>query len=315
MTGNDEQQRWPCRSSHRITVSLDGVKPLTVTLPYPILSGTIKATLRRKDRIVEVVAAKALKDLWPEDVIRYQFRCNAKNSEQCTDEELIFRHLRAQFRISTLSTKYKKSQMDDDVVTRIRVLINTIFKSAVMEKEPLIALHFGELSSKTTEWLIRAHLPVRISPRGSPVLLLSALDKRHMDRSKLDSNFMRILCDSDLESKTFVAFIMKTEEEVQLFRYVLRINSTKIQPNSWQKKKLPRGGDSPWLATFIGPIYLDGAFLDEEYNALRSDGSCRECGKLTAQMKQCSRCKSTPYFSVECQRKDWPLHKLSCSKV
>ena len=64
-----EQRAWPCESSHRITVSLDGVKPATDTLPHPILPNTIKATLRRKDGIIDVVASKALQHLWPIDVI------------------------------------------------------------------------------------------------------------------------------------------------------------------------------------------------------------------------------------------------------
>ena len=114
-------------------------------------------------------------------------------------------------------------------------------------------------------------------------------------RSELSNSFTRILCDGD-SSKTLVMYSIKTEEEVHLFRYILRFNSTKVQPNSWQKKKLPRGGDSSWLATFIGPIYLDGVFIDEESKALKPAGSCRQCGKMEARMKHCS--PKPPIFNL-----------------
>ena len=134
--------------------------------------------------------------------------------------------------LANLVAKRKTGQMlDDDAISRVRVSINAIFTSAVKENQPFIQLHFGELLPETTEWIIRAHLPVRIYPRGSPVLLLSALDIRQIDRSKQSNSFTRILCDGD-SSKMLMGFSMKTEEEIQLFRYILRFNSTKVQPNS-----------------------------------------------------------------------------------
>ena len=69
-------QSWPCESAHRITVSLDVITPLTLTLPYPIFPDNLKATLRRKDAIVEIMANKALQELWPEDCSRNQLRWN-----------------------------------------------------------------------------------------------------------------------------------------------------------------------------------------------------------------------------------------------
>ena len=72
----DGEQHWPCESVHRFTVSLDGVKPLTITLPHAILPDTLKATLLLQEGIVQVAATKTLNDLWPEDVIRDKFRWN-----------------------------------------------------------------------------------------------------------------------------------------------------------------------------------------------------------------------------------------------
>ena len=38
--------------------------------------------------------------------------------------------------------------------------------------------------------------------------------------------------------------------------------------------------------------------------------SCFVCKKEGA--KHCSRCRLIYYCGVECQKKDWPLHKLKC---
>ena len=73
-------------SAHKITVSLDGIGPLTITLPHPIVPDTIMATLLPTEGIVDIVAAKALLDIWPEHVIQAErFRRNAEKLEPWTD--------------------------------------------------------------------------------------------------------------------------------------------------------------------------------------------------------------------------------------
>ncbi|KAI0807509.1 hypothetical protein C8Q74DRAFT_1227877 [Fomes fomentarius] len=49
-------------------------------------------------------------------------------------------------------------------------------------------------------------------------------------------------------------------------------------------------------------------------------GSCACCERdetvnLGTALKKCSGCKLTRYCSVECQKKDWPRHKVTCSKI
>ena len=185
MTGDDYLQRWPCRSSHRLTVSLDGVKPLTITLPYPILPDTFKAT--QKDGIVEVVAAKALNDIWPEDVMRHQFRLNADKFNLWTDKEAILTHLMSQFRFGIVVNT--QTALRDAVLNEVRTVIQGIFTLA-LENQPFFQLQI-EGPLETEEWLIRAHLPIRTSPGGAPVLLLSALDLRHLKELESRGNLIQ----------------------------------------------------------------------------------------------------------------------------
>eukprot|EP00808_Paulinella_micropora_P017664 g41150.t1 len=45
----------------------------------------------------------------------------------------------------------------------------------------------------------------------------------------------------------------------------------------------------------------------------RKDRKCNSCSKQTSWEKsRCSRCKRAFYCSVECQRRDWPVHKSVC---
>jgi hypothetical protein len=41
---------------------------------------------------------------------------------------------------------------------------------------------------------------------------------------------------------------------------------------------------------------------------------CSVCGNTNKKLKYCGRCHNKKYCSPECQKKDWPSHKLVCKK-
>lgn len=43
-----------------------------------------------------------------------------------------------------------------------------------------------------------------------------------------------------------------------------------------------------------------------------TESKCSVCGKPSS--SKCSICKAVKYCSVDCQRKDWPTHKIHCQK-
>jgi hypothetical protein len=111
-------------------------------------------------------------------------------------------------------------------------------------------------------------------------------------------------------------------EEEKLLRYILRLNSTKIIPTTWQKKNLPLGENSPWLATFISPLYDDHPNDQASFDAWQKtrgvnqkEKSCESCKKISENLKRCSRCRTVVYCSVECQRGHWALHKTACTNT
>ena len=312
--------RFPCESAHRFTVSLAGVQPLTITLPYPILANSIKATLRRKDGVVEVVADKALNNLWPEDVVReQQFRWNVENLEPWANSALLSDHCLSQFSIFHGMAASHFLFQTESLMWNVRSAISRIFQ--VVNEQKRIYFHVTETEDPKKNpalWYIRAHPPVRMSPEGTPILIISVWDRRlsqqlqddgEISSRRIAQDFQRVI-DQKLQPEGFNAVYIKAEV-ANLFRYILRLNSTKMEPTPWQKENLPLDQPSPWLATFLSPLYMDQS-LKEELRLMY----CATCRKDSSKdPKRCGRCKSVTYCSVECQRANWPKHKPTCCKV
>jgi len=42
--------------------------------------------------------------------------------------------------------------------------------------------------------------------------------------------------------------------------------------------------------------------------------SCQVCNIINVKLLSCGKCKTARYCSINCQREDWPQHKLTCNK-
>ena len=54
-----------------------------------------------------------------------------------------------------------------------------------------------------------------------------------------------------------VSFETTAAETVDLLRYLLRLNSSQMEADPWQVANLPLGHDSPWMASFLSPLYSE----------------------------------------------------------
>lgn len=125
----------------------------------------------------------------------------------------------------------------------------------------------------------------------------------------------------------------KVAETMDLLRYLLRLNSTKVEPDPWQLANLPLGEDSPWMASFISPLYSE-LILDcckmftpvpvfekmqqqQQPNSISYADSrhCAACFKEDVGLKKCSKCMSILYCSADCQIEHWNTHKPSCFEL
>ena len=318
-------------------MTLDGVKPLTVTLPHPILPCSPKIVFHQDHGVVEIVATKDFPHglSSSDDVRPVDPRWDSEALETWDDEET----LAARLDSLVLLDDHKTSETPiiseaQQVSQQVRYVIRDLFVAATQQSDqPLFQVRVKG-STKDTAWFIRAHPPVRTSPDGDPILLLSVMDHHlaegmedgdeQLDTSRATEDFLAAFDSLNTTTKVDpVVISLDAVEGGQFLRYILRRNAAKIQPTPWQVDNLPSIGkpECPWLlASFVQPFWDDDLDDDNEPESstpLPAPPSrrCWNCSKSSddKQLKRCGRCKSVSYCSVECQRADWPGHKSSCS--
>ncbi|XP_046633700.1 uncharacterized protein LOC124313053 [Daphnia pulicaria] len=319
----------PCESSHDVTVSLtqpNKIKPLSLTFPFPILAKNIQATLHRKSQHVDLLVKKSLLEPWPCEF-------HTKKSKWIIDDLVPWKNesLKSENVFNSvehhLSSQFLSKDFDVDhyLDSKSSALESLRFKLVALMFDNSEFVSYG----RNDDWyLLKLHRPLLTSPMGSPILLITALDdnytKNISKKISLNPTVLKEVMDHfKIYEKVFPLGTPKdkldldaeTEEEFQLFRFLLRLNSTRIEPSKWQKENIPLGGSSPWLATFLSPLYLDSVSTESIKDEPADEKCCAACKKIPEKLKICSRCRSTVYCSVECQHSHWPMHKLICKKL
>ena len=224
-------------------------------------------------------------------------------------------------------------------IDELRDIIRAIFYGHYNNSFQLMAVH-GVDNPDDPVFFIRIHPPVRFSPHGCPLLvsvidyprLEELIEQGKVDREAFLSDFHRLV--TERVSKEVCIIRASTNEELNLLRYVFRVNSTKMRRSVWQSRNLPRGEDTPWICTFITPLYSEhvsntcGVLTDQmmeryifpfcsttcppSHNLYRK--SCAYCYVVKVQLKSCSRCNSIFYCSTLCQRSHWSVvHRKECA--
>lgn len=259
----------------------------------------VDTTLRRPDRLIKVLLKKALNEPWPchfSEKPKWKvdnFKSwNSKESHLDTTH-LLMLHIGAQKIGESLENLFETIRLVHFPKYRllppleiVRNAIENMFTAAFDCGEyfcvskvpaPRTSAEFlsGAMGIENQESLftIRAHLPVLISPFGSPMLLITILDeclskklieKGHLKKKQAEEDFQRIFCG---KKKNNPKILWATENSINFLRYVLRLNSTQMEPSGWQENNLPLGKYSPYLATYISPLYLDNLFPQKKNDA------------------------------------------------
>ena len=313
-------QQKPCESCHELTLwfihSADA--PLTLSFPHPILVDDIHVDAHKDNRFVDLVVKKALWEPWP-----FEFQSDRRWAlDKLTPwkGENLKNHLKSQFNLIVEPSELKS-------LKRVREMIQSIFLD-LSEADGDVFFSLRPTGSPFTEspdyWYLRIHPPILTSPLGTPLLVVSAVDNQLADKLVVQGHWVntddiaQIFKQSVDENK----ILSGTFEELQLFRYVLRLNSTRIVPNTWQEENLPLGENSPFLATYLSPLYIDFTISFQDFQKFIATSfdrlcevdltRCASCKVRCQNLKRCSRCRSVFYCSVECQRSHWVQHKQIC---
>jgi hypothetical protein len=319
----------PCESSHEIRVfrmqQQKNYEPLSLSFPYPIILENIRLILDPTCRHVELVVKKALWELWPCEYRRADDLYNVIEPDQLKpwkEEESLQRslktHISSQFNINHMANT---SLMKKSPLNVVRRVMKALFLDPARPRYVTIQ----RMNAPEPDWFFLVHRPVSTTPTGRPFLLLSAIDFRLAEKLVKGGKWSEEKNAEDLKrvfpgGKEIMTIPIKTTEDSKLLKFVLRLNSSKIKPSTWQKKNLTLGEDSPWMATFVSPLYSDNPHLDVESadassRSMNDNNCCAACKKVSESLKRCSRCRSAVYCCVECQHQHWPQHKMVCKKV
>lgn len=360
-------RKHPSEAGNRVTIKF---KDQTdhLTFPCPFIATEIHTSSSEQPEsscVIQMILMKSIYEPHPDDWRTEQSEKSCWNlaslkewDSQCLLRDLNF-HLSAQFDFADLKRQMLNREQPPITgrgagLRGVREIIRTIFQSTVLDGNRLFVIRSKDDPSLKNFWFIRVHLPIRISPLGSPLLLVTANDHRlaqkfvdrgQLEQSKATEDFKRIFVEGGDPSSTVSGvcpIFVQSDEEESLLRYHLRLNATKLlHGENWPVKDLPVGENSPWLASFISPSYVDQAGTDAEMDdlvattnrlttsttadeetqhrtvdqppSLLPAESCSKCQIVKPGLKRCSRCRNVKYCSVDCQRSDWPAHKSACS--
>ena len=143
-----------------------------------------------------------------------------------------------------------------------------------------------------------------------------------LDLLQAEDDIERICLESrqipdDQQQPAGASLVTRVVGVARLLRHVFRLNSTKLAAKLWQTENLPVGEHSPWLATFVSPLYTDivrSQSSTRGFEIFRGFNHCAKCLKLLTRSKLCSRCLIARYCSVKCKQADEKRHKASCKK-
>ena len=267
ITTDRENPSW---SAHQVTLKVLNAEPLVLQFPWPFLPNEMQISLHKnkkgKKNLIRLVLKKSLHDPWPKEFGgRSKWDINVFRPWRDMEENGTFEmHIETQFQIDYLcAEKLLCKKADTSALDEVREIVRAIFYGHHSNSFYLFSI-YDHVNPDEPVMHIRIQPPVRFSPLGSPLLLVSVIDhqlaKRLITQGKLDpevnqSDFHRLVTEG--VSREVCAIQTFSTKELDLFRYALRVNSTRMRRSAWQSKNLPRYEDNPWMPTFITPLYSD----------------------------------------------------------
>ena len=323
-------------------------------MPWPFLSEEVQVSLvkknkKKKKKLIRLIIKKNFNEPFPADYGgRSKWDLNLlKPWQEIEGHGTLKMHIEAQFRCDRLTMeKYSfKSAEPSCPLDEVREIVRAIFYGYYFNSFHLFFIFYFD----EPIFYVKVQQKVRISPLGSPLLIASVndcqlalqlIEKGALDPEQYQADYHRIFTEG--VSRQVCTIRASSNQEVELLRYSFQANSTKMRRSVWQSMNLPRGENSPWIATFIAPLYSEDSGFDckdisREIQCSLRGGPCNEitiapmqlfkarfvkfpslimcpaCFTKKIELKKCGRCKAVSYCSTACQKTHWYTHKHCCS--
>ena len=305
-----------------------------------------------KNKFVHLTLKKSLSDLWPVefDINRRKWDVESLSLfKNCNRNGVLDDHVAAQFGCAPLVAQLiPRKTVDDNIspLEDLRRIVKSIFSTSKISMDVMVIY---SPDSPLPVFHLLVHLPIRFPPQDYPLLLVSVFDFQIMKQLAEQDNSEAEQLQLDYECIIKPEFDVHeieahSTETIPLLRYLLRLNSTKIKPSTWQLENLRLRKNSPWMCSFISPLYAEHLVnccdlfwmkmndiqqksmqkqlpsvpitdqLPEEMEEKETNSRpcCTSCSVENVNLRFCALCKVTGYCSAECQRKDWNRHKPQC---
>ena len=302
---------------------------------------------QKKRKLVHLILKKSLSDLWPIEFDNNSRKWDVDNLLQWTkfyNDTNLKEHIGAQLDCFDFVSNCNAPEKPLKPLDEVRQLMRYIFISANNKKNLFFSICNLDNADEPLFFLF-VRPSIRLTPQGNPILIVSVLDLKvgeqlktrgKFDGKEIDENLNRILSTQEYH---LTSLQLKLAESVDLLRYSLRLNSTKIRPSAWQSKHLPLGEDSPWMASFLSLFYREfllncchvfdplvkqlyksideHSSIDESIESSLAElllGFCAQCQRSEG-LTKCEGCKRISYCSDECRQLDLDFHRRQCSNV
>ena len=252
-------------------------EPLVFNVSWPVLPNEIQISLHKnkkgKKNLIRFVLKKSLHDARPSEFGgRSKWDINCFRPFRDIEENGKFKmHINAQFPCERLMMEQRLMKRNNSpALDEVREVVRAVFYGH-HHNSFFIFVIYDHLHPHDHVMHLRIQPPVRFNPLVSPLLLVSMIDHQLakqlivQGRLKAEQNqldFHRIVTKG--VSREVCTIRLSSTEELNLSRYALRVNSTRMRRSAWQSKNLPQYGDNSWTPTFITPLFSSSTVGDCE---------------------------------------------------
>ncbi len=337
----------PCESACSIKLTLarpSDSQSLSFAVPFPFFEDTVTSVPVKPGQI-RLHLQKALYEPWPTQFIsRWEYAVDRMMPWRYVGDDPL---MEISVPLDQQFESFKVVNSPRNVsLSHVRLALCRFFELIVKHNHEFLTIEgptkethdVSPAKAHEPDWYVRVHLPIRSDQYGNPFLVLSVFDcnlapklvqKGKMSEEKIDLDFKRIFSNESSRTNHIPSITLPHLGASQLFRGLLRLNSTKMLPSQWQEENLPLGENSPWLATFLSPcfshyprsvseIWNEFQIKKRQFNGQKPANTqrhvCSSCQRKDGvSMKICANCKAIYYCDVKCQRAHWGQHKKVCN--
>lgn len=256
------------------------MKPLTVSFAHPVCIEKTQWTSCPDSFYVDILLPKALMEPWPCEFQANRIKWKIEDmkfwEEKSTSHSSSSLEYHIQRQMGTCCPENQHENRNGldtmEAVSKLRKFFRSVLSPSYPNRH--VKITNPEIPNYWIQFEI--HESILTSPLGSPLRLVSVFDYKHLTFLK---NQMQVTEKMQSEYEHIIqhclpqAFsVASTSDEFEILRFVLRLNSTKIERSVLQGEEAFLPENRFCVTSFISPLYAD-TFANESIDKQPDSGS------------------------------------------